>query len=504
MHKATFGATMVADGTDDVAGDHIINYAEVTPHGYRALGFQAVTGLSRDNRWISDDLMGVHHESLASAARRRSARMQKLMFEYYESRRKNAVSVYKEQYNSTDGNAKCVDGADHIVQLVTDATSANQKSWVNVEEEEETLMANPCTLHGVSHHFVHALKGDQSATPPLDPIQLYVQLCAESKIIEQVVTNREVPKVLLAKHTLKRLGKKKGCRRHCDIRMGQVYRVLERIKELKRPLKDLVNSEEFDEWKATKVKKAEDKAKIANFVELVESNDFWERLEWMVDALEPVHKLLKMVDGFKPTAGKFYYKCMRIQEHYDNLADTMKEVAAEELRDMWKADWDAMHCVFHSAGYHLDPEYTHLDKDASTWEEFMAVAERLLTHMPHLVAGIGKEYHMYKNKFGIFANSMVWEQAKSMPAHVWWQQWGGRTPAMQYLGMHIPSQTTAASCSEELWSEYGFVINKRRNRMGKERAAKLVRVHCNARLNRRMRKVNYTEQYEEHSDSDSE
>ena len=68
LHKATFGATMVVDGKDDFAGDHMLNYAEVTPHGYLALGFQEVIDLSRDNRWISRELIDAYHKASTSGS----------------------------------------------------------------------------------------------------------------------------------------------------------------------------------------------------------------------------------------------------------------------------------------------------------------------------------------------------------------------------------------------------------------------------------------------------
>ena len=87
-------------------------------------------------------------------------------------------------------------------------------------------------------------------------------------------------------------------------------------------------------------------------------------------------------------------------------------------------------------------------------------------------------------------------------AHIWWQLWGGSTPALQYVG--TTAQTTAASATEELWSEYDFVVNQRRTRLLKGRAEKLVRVHANARMARRMRGLNYSENYISQSDSCSE
>ena len=73
----------MVDCKDDFAGGNMINYAEVTPRGYRTLGFQEVIGLSRDNRWISRDLIDAHHKASTSAARRREADMENLVLEYY-------------------------------------------------------------------------------------------------------------------------------------------------------------------------------------------------------------------------------------------------------------------------------------------------------------------------------------------------------------------------------------------------------------------------------------
>ena len=89
---------------------------------------------------------------------------------------------------------------------------------------------------------------------------------------------------------------------------------------------------------------------------------------------------------------------------------------------------------------------------------------------------------------------------------VWWQLWGGSTPALQYVGMRVTAQTTAASATEERtrWSEYDFVVNQRRTSLLKGRAEKLVRVHANARMARRMRGLDYSENYVSQSDSCSE
>ena len=69
----------------------------------------------------------------------------------------------------------------------------------------------------------------------------------------------------------------------------------------------------------------------------------------------------------------------------------------------------------------------------------------------------------------------------------------GSTSALQYVGMRVTAQTTAASATEELWSEYDFVVNQRRTSPLKGRAEKLVRMHANARMAGRMRGLDYSE-----------
>ncbi len=58
--------------------------------------------------------------------------------------------------------------------------------------------------------------------------------------------------------------------------------------------------------------------------------------------------------------------------------------------------------------------------------------------------------------------------------------------------MRILSQPASASFAEQSWSEYDFVHNKRRNRLKTEVASKLVYVHSNLRL---LRKVHSYSRY---------
>ena len=156
----------------------------------------------------------------------------------------------------------------------------------------------------------------------------------------------------------------------------------------------------------------------------------------------------------------------------------------------------------------LSRNHSHLnDMGSGVWEEFVRCTERMLQAAPQsrgfTIDQLTDEYATYQNLTGGFTVATL-EKAKSVPAHVWWQQWGKSAPALQYVAQRALAQTVSASCSEQAWSEYDAVHSRRRNRLKKEYSSLLVRGHNVARLIRRLRKVSYKEKFHAWTDSDDD
>ena len=64
----------------------------------------------------------------------------------------------------------------------------------------------------------------------------------------------------------------------------------------------------------------------------------------------------------------------------------------------------------------------------------------------------------------------------------YWQLYGSETPVIQELAIILFSQVTSASACETYWSQFEYVYSKRRNKLGTEKARKLVYVHSNLKL----------------------
>ena len=85
------------------------------------------------------------------------------------------------------------------------------------------------------------------------------------------------------------------------------------------------------------------------------------------------------------------------------------------------------------------------------------------------------------------------DAAKDMPGYLWWDQHGATVPELQAVARMILAQPGSASICERINSEFEFVKDRRRNRLGHEKANKLVALFHNLRLLKRMKKPNYTE-----------
>ena len=101
---------------------------------------------------------------------------------------------------------------------------------------------------------------------------------------------------------------------------------------------------------------------------------------------------------------------------------------------------------------------------------------------------------LYRGRKGEFARNWIFSAAEGMPAYEWWEQYGSSVPELQTVACIILSQPSSASIIERINSEFSFVKDRRRNRLGHFKANKLVSLFHNLRLLKRMRKLIFTEQ----------
>ena len=284
--------------------------------------------------------------------------------------------------------------------------------------------------------------------------------------------------------------------------MGNMYRVWHRLQRLKACLMTVINS---DGYKHNVKEDGQSVEALDNqeVRKLLEDPEFWNDLDALVEIMKPAYELLRLCDGYQPSAGKFYYYALKLQNHYEDMAK--KYDWADQFCELWTADWDYVGCAFHSAGFMLEPEYAKLPKPEHCSVDLLTVAERMLKVAPpelNLSAdNITLELAKFTGMQGTFAVPAVQRQIGKCAGYMWWDSFGAGCPTLQWLATRILPQTTSAAAAESAWSEFDFVFNRRRNSMGKKRASLLVYAHCNTRLLRRFKKVKYEENWVPCSDS---
>ena len=101
---------------------------------------------------------------------------------------------------------------------------------------------------------------------------------------------------------------------------------------------------------------------------------------------------------------------------------------------------------------------------------------------------------LYRGRKGEFARNWIFRAAATTPAYEWWEQFGATVPELQTVACMILSLPASASIIERINSEFAFVKDRRRNRLGHGKSNMLVGLFHNLRLLKRMRKLLYTEQ----------
>ena len=75
---------------------------------------------------------------------------------------------------------------------------------------------------------------------------------------------------------------------------------------------------------------------------------------------------------------------------------------------------------------------------------------------------------------------------------MWWETFGTATPNLMKLAIRVLSQGSSASACERNWSTFSLLHTRRRNRLSPCHVEKLVYLHTNLRLLKRIKERRYT------------
>lgn len=163
------------------------------------------------------------------------------------------------------------------------------------------------------------------------------------------------------------------------------------------------------------------------------------------------------------------------------------EYDAQHIHDLWQHRWKMLHSPMHSLAYVLDPEYVE-HEDVFSEPDVSAGVQTMLERLaPYRIDECYSQLRRFRGKLGSFSKASVWERAKAMNAHVFWEMHGAELPDLRAVAMKVLSQPCTTSASERNWSTFEFIHSKKRNKLTSKRCNDLVYVFSNLRLANKLR-----------------
>ncbi|XP_038709954.1 uncharacterized protein LOC120004739 [Tripterygium wilfordii] len=381
-------------------------------------------------------------------------------------------------------------GSRSVVQVVTDNAPVCKSAGLIIESQFPHIFWTPCVVHTLNLALknICAPKNTEANQVAFHECRWISELAEDAVLVNNFIANHSMRLALFNRFVpLKLLSV-------AETRFASVIVMLKRFKLIKRGLKELVIS---DEWEAYR---EDDVGKAQNVKEIILNDLWWDKVERVISFTNLIYEMLRCADTDKLTLHLIY-------DMWDSMIEGVKasiyrfegkELTEESsfysivhsiLVGRWNKSNTPLHCLAHS----LNPRYyskewingapnrvpPHKDQEISNERN-----KCLMRYFPNDEerTKVTVEFANFSAFMGIFSSYDSMKDRASLDPKAWWVIYGASTPSLQSLALKVLGQPSSSSCSERNWSTYSFIYSMRRNKIVPQRAEDLVFVHTNLRL----------------------
>lgn len=286
---------------------------------------------------------------------------------------------------------------------------------------------------------------------------------------------------------------------HNDTRFATNHIAMDRLLEVRTPLRQTVASPEWEAYLASPgaAKYRDLGRKIAAGIL---DDTFWTTLELLKEIADPAIALMRVADSAAPGSICKIYKRASEVDIAVRSNPRIHEPLKQQVVALFNERWAVLHSDMHAAAYLLDPEFFLNDKGLSATMKdlgheltsgLLKTLRRIFANDPAKDAKVADAFAQYIGilegdlHFGDLSAAETRTMAeKYARAHRFWKYHGGsgEMNELQYAAMRITAQISSSSVTERVWSDYDYIHCKRRNRLTAVRAKKLVRMYGHLRL----------------------
>lgn len=389
---------------------------------------------------------------------------------------------------------------DQVVQVLTDGGSDVAKARKLIEEKYPKIVTGWCSTH-VLDLLVEALCSLDYVKDVFDRTQKLVQFVRNHSILDdafQVITGLQLLEP-------------------AETRFGTNVIMVERALMTKSGLKRLFIEDKAELFYRNAPKKL--KEKFSGIHKTVMDERFWDTLEDVYLFLVPVYGLLRITDNSKYEAiGHIFPLMSQLDQFFLSQKPSRKPLV---LRNMLMDKWNDLHTELHSVGFLLNPIYHTLKpwKNEDVMKDFFKLLERwvepseqsvLVAELDMFIAPQGRLFSSraaqtyvdsIKKPLGVeemitFSQSIIGPKVQERHTQGnaqtteekngtilgYWRLFGSSTPKLAEIAVKVFQQVASASINETIWSQYDYIMPKRRNKLSMEKQQMAIYCYANVRM----------------------
>ena len=291
-------------------------------------------------------------------------------------------------------------GLPNVVQIITDNAANYVAAGKMLMERHRSLFWTPCAAHC---------------------IDLMLEDIAKLSFVKEVIDRaRSIPKFIynhaFILSLMRRCTKNRELQRPAITRFATNFITLQSLLKCQFELKQMFVC---DEWRDCRYSRREDGRAIARLVYL---DSFWEGMEEVCSISEPLVKVLRLVDGDKPTMPYLYEAMDRAKEAIRSYYVGKGTPGFHRQMMIWElidSRWTGMlHRPIHAAALFLNPAFSYkcnFDFDAEVTEGLLSCLERMVPDA-ETRSIINREIEIYRDASGVFSfQDAIRERDSLMP-----------------------------------------------------------------------------------------
>ncbi len=361
---------------------------------------------------------------------------------------------------------------ENVVQVVTDNASNCAGMGRLLETEFPRIVWTPC-----ASHCIDLMLED------MGQLDWMKEIMKEASSIVSFFTGKHKVLSMFREYSPKELKKPAATR------FAYTWLLLERLYDVRSPLRQTVVSTMWNEWdEAGSIEAKEMQRKCL-------SEEFWNRVKAVVIALTPYYRVLRMTDMEGATLGLLIHFMREAKEEL--LSCTL--LSKSEHYDLLKivdSRYKWMRRPIHGLAALLHPAYK--SPALATDRELLANRDTYLVKVldENQRGAFLKELINYNNQRGgvAFTSPHTWRREYLVKPLFWWESFGYDHPHLQQIALRLLAQDCSSGACERNWSSFSLIHTKIRNKLSSRQLERLVYCRSNMRMLRAMQSMDEARQ----------